>query len=150
MIRAPSGISSPGLPVRIAGAVESLVARANELADLRQRGSRRDDPLADERVLADELPLVGVERVGLGENRIRDRDLAEVVQLAGLAEEVELLDGESEPLADARGEITDAVQMVVKLGLALVQSLEERIGGLAAGGAPAARLARIEQLIRGA
>ncbi len=85
------------------------MACADELADLRQRGRCRDDPLAHERVLADELPLVGIERVGLGEDRVRNRDLAEVVQLSGLAQEVELLDGESELLADARGEITDTV-----------------------------------------
>ena len=48
-------------------------------------GAADDDPLADQRVAADELPLVRVQRAGLGEDRVRDRDLADVVQLGGVA-----------------------------------------------------------------
>ena len=49
MIRASSGISSPGEPVGIARAVPALVARADDRADLLELLDRREDPLAERR-----------------------------------------------------------------------------------------------------
>ena len=62
----PSGISSAGEPVRVAAAVPALVAGAHERRDAGERRRGGDDPLADERVAADERPLVLVERPRLG------------------------------------------------------------------------------------
>ena len=125
------------------------MARPDELPDLGERRRGGDDPLPDERVLADEHPLVVVERAGLGQDRVGDRHLAEVVQLARLPEHVELVPGEAQTLADGGDEIADAVQMVVQLGLALVERLEQCVGCLAGGGAAAGRLARVEALVGG-
>ena len=41
--------------------------------------------------MAHALPLVGVERTGLVEDRVGDGDLADVVQLGGGGDQVELL-----------------------------------------------------------
>ena len=68
-----------GEPHRIAGAVDALVM----LADDRRR-ARQPQLLqqlgSDDRVGLDETELLGVERTGLGENRVGDGDLADVVQ----------------------------------------------------------------------
>ena len=75
-----------GEAVRVAGAVPALVAGAHEPRDAAERGRGGDDALADQRVAADERPLVLVERPGLVEDRVGDRDLADVVQLGGVAD----------------------------------------------------------------
>ena len=82
-------------------------------------------------VLADEHPLLVVEWAGLGQDRVRDRHLAEIVELAGLPEQVELVAGQAQPLADSGDEVADTVQVVVQLGLTLVQRLQQCIGCLA-------------------
>ena len=85
MIRAPSGISSPaGRPgSRRRPSARGSSARARR--PCRATGRRRD-ALADDRVTADELPLGVVERAGLVQDRVRDGDLADVVQLGGVAD----------------------------------------------------------------
>ena len=65
MIRAPSGISPPREPIRVAGAVPALVAGADELAAPPRVGRGREDPLADQRVPLHECPLVAGERARL-------------------------------------------------------------------------------------
>ena len=70
-----------GQRVRVAAAVPALVAGADEPGDADERGSAGDDALADQRVAAQELPLGVVELAGLVQQRARDRDLADVVQL---------------------------------------------------------------------
>ena len=50
----------------------------------------------------------GGQRAGLGEDPVRDRDLADVVQLAGVADALDLLDGQAEPARGALGELGDA------------------------------------------
>ena len=69
--------------VGVAAAVGPLVARADERGDAGQAGRGLEDPLADQRVAAHERPLVAVERAGLVEDRVRDRELADVVQGGG-------------------------------------------------------------------
>jgi len=45
--------------IRIPTAVVALVARTDQAGDVCQGGCSRNDPLPDQSVLADELPLVG-------------------------------------------------------------------------------------------
>jgi len=65
-----------------------LVARADELGDVAQGGGALQDPLADERVAAHELPLERVERSTLVEDPVRDRELADVVEQGAEAHRV--------------------------------------------------------------
>ena len=80
-IRASSGISSPRQAVRVAAAVPALVVGAHDQPDVVHEAP---DPvehlLALEGVGLDQLPLVGVELAGLVDDRLGDRDLADVVQ----------------------------------------------------------------------
>src|SRR5918992_4082708 len=72
--------------VGIARSVPPLVRRADEPSDLAERRGGVQDALADQRVATDELPLLVRQRAGLLEDLLRDRDLADVVDLRGLAQ----------------------------------------------------------------
>ncbi len=80
-----------GERVGVARAVPALVAGADHRRDRREARRGGDDALADQRVAAHELPLVVVERPGLGEDLVGDRDLADVVELGGQAHVVHLV-----------------------------------------------------------
>jgi hypothetical protein len=78
-------------PIGIARAVPLLVRGAHERRHAGERVGAGNDALADERMTAHERPLVLVERTWLVEDRVRDRGLADVVQLgacANLAREI--------------------------------------------------------------
>ena len=77
----PDGDLLPARSIRIALSVQTLLHGAHQRGDRRQRRRRPHDPLADQRVLADEQALVGIERSGLEQDRVRQRDLADVMQL---------------------------------------------------------------------
>jgi hypothetical protein len=70
------------------------------MADLSKGWGAGDDALADDRVPANERPFVGVERTGLGENRVRDTDLADVMQLGGMHDRSDLVVGQFELAGD--------------------------------------------------
>ena len=82
MIRAASGIVLAGQPVRVAARRRSARARrarpAPTLAE--QPADAVEHLLALDRVRLHERPLLVVERAGLVDDRVRDRDLADVVQ----------------------------------------------------------------------
>ena len=80
-MREASGNLLAGETVRVAGAVEPLVGGADDGRDAVERGRGAQDPLADQRVLADEGPLAVVERPGLVQDLVRHRELAQVVEL---------------------------------------------------------------------
>src|SRR3954468_5046480 len=98
-------------PVRVAVAVVVLVARAHERRDRAQRDRGAEDALADDRVPGDERPLVRVELVGLVEDRARHGDLADVVQLGGVADVLERARVEAELARDCGGEQGDVVDV---------------------------------------
>ena len=68
-------------------------------------------------MLAHERPFGVVERCRLLEDRVGDADLADVVQLGGACEFVELLGGHPESAADPHGELGDTVGVVLQAGL---------------------------------
>ena len=80
MIRASSGISSPAFLSGIALAVPALVAGAHDAADVLQLVDRGDDLLAELRVRLDQEALLVGQRPGLQQHRVRDADLADVVE----------------------------------------------------------------------
>ena len=84
--REPSGIVLARERIGVAAAVPPLVARPHELCDILERGGGEQDALSDDRVTADELPLLVAERARLAQDRVGDPDLADVVQLCGEAE----------------------------------------------------------------
>ena len=98
--------------VGVAVAVHALVRRAHDRRHALERGRGLQDALADDRVAAHELPLGVVQRARLVEDRVGDGDLAHVVQLRRLAQVLELLGRQAEPLADREGELRHAVDVV--------------------------------------
>ena len=78
--REHSGISVPARPMRVAGAVPALVVGRDDLADDRGEAGVGDDPGADLGVGVHHPALVVVEGAGLLQHRVRDADLADVVQ----------------------------------------------------------------------
>src|SRR5438067_2529159 len=53
-----------GQPIRVAGAVPALVMRTHDPRRVTEERERREDRLAEDRVPADDLALLGVERTG--------------------------------------------------------------------------------------
>jgi len=66
--------------VGIAAAVPALVLVTHERAYAGEELDRREDLLPDHRVLLDRLSLLGGERAVLAEDRVRERDLADIVK----------------------------------------------------------------------
>ena len=64
----------------VAGAVEALVVRPHDRHEVAQRLDRREDRPTDRGVGAHDHPLVGAQRAGLVQDRVRHADLADVVQ----------------------------------------------------------------------
>jgi hypothetical protein len=86
-MRAPSGIASRASPSGSHGRPSAHRSR-DERRDRLQRRRHLDDCLADHPVAAHEHALVLVERAGLGQDRVGDRDVADVVQLGGARDDV--------------------------------------------------------------
>jgi hypothetical protein len=109
--------------VRVAAAVEALVAGADQRRHRAERRRGAQDALADDRVLAHERPLPVVERPGLGENRVRHGHLADVVELGGPGHALAVLTRESEPRGGRDRQLGDHADVAAQVGLALVQRL---------------------------
>ena len=88
--RAGAGDLLAAEAVRVACAVPALVAGADGRSDLLEPRCGGDDSLADQGVLPHQRPLRRVERARLVEDRVRDRQLADVVKLRGDADELAL------------------------------------------------------------
>ena len=95
--------------VGVSLAVDAFVAGADELGDIMQGGGGGEDALADDWVAADVGPLVGVEGAGLVEDGFRDGDLADVVQLGGEADSLDLFLGQAQVTGGFSGEGGDVV-----------------------------------------
>src|SRR5205085_10786875 len=95
----------------VAAAVPGLVAGADGRSGAAEGGCAGEDPLPDQLVPADELPLLVVERAGLGENGVGDRELADVVQFGREPQLLEPVVVEAELTADRGRERRDAGQV---------------------------------------
>ena len=121
MMREPSGIDSPGQAIGVARAVPPLVGGAHQRRNVGKGGRGGDDALARDRVLVHEAPLVGGERPGLVQDRLRDRDLADVVQLGGNADGLHLRRLTPERRGDARRQLGHVVDVIGQLRVAVRQ-----------------------------
>lgn len=86
----------------VAGPVVSLVMgkrdRGGEIEEM--RGRPREDRVPDRRVPLDQTPLLRIQSGRLQQDAVRDRDLADVVEAAGDADQVAVLVVESQPLGE--------------------------------------------------
>ena len=101
-MRAPSGISSPLQPGRIAAAVPPLVVAQDERRHRIRERDAGDDVGADLRVNADLLELFGRQRTRLGEDVLRHGELADVVQQRGRPDRLDFVVGHAERACHAR------------------------------------------------
>jgi hypothetical protein len=79
---------------------------------------------------AHEGPLLGVEGAGLVEDLLGDGQLADVVQLGGLAEVRLVLDGEAHPLPDRLGQPGHGGVAFDQLGVAFLERAQQGVTGL--------------------
>src|SRR4029077_11244906 len=77
-------------PVRVTRAVEALVVVADGRHGVVQKAEAVDDACPFLRMALHERPLLGGQARRLQENRVRNRELADVVEEGGMSEQVEL------------------------------------------------------------
>src|SRR5207248_8404555 len=70
-------------------------------------------------------PLRLVERRGLAQDLLRNRELADVVQAAREPRELDLDLVDAEPARDPRGQLADALRVTSRVRVALVDRLRE-------------------------
>ena len=100
---------------RVAAAVEPLVVMPDRGHDVDGRAQRADDVDADLRMLPDLDELLRVERSGLGEDRVQDPDLADVVQQRAAVKLIELFLFHPEPRADVPRRVGDPVHVTARV-----------------------------------
>ena len=110
-------------PEGVAAAVGSLVVGEDPVGDLVEPVTA-DQQMTRLGMLADPLPLMGVERAGLLEERPGDRDLADVVQHSRKAEPLAHELGEAETERGLRRQVADGQAMLHELGVPVAQALE--------------------------
>src|SRR5581483_4397714 len=96
--------------VRIAGAVPALVVVADPLGD-RLDAEALEHPEADLRVAIEHEPFAVAQRRRLAEELLRDRELAEVVEVAREARELDGRLVRAEPARDPRRVVADALRV---------------------------------------
>ena len=110
----------PAQTVRIAGAVEALVVVPDRRHGVGHEAETVDDPGSLGGVPAHQAPLLGVETRRLHQDRVRDRQLADVVEEGGVAEKVELGTGEVELAADRERQALHAARVAGRVRVARV------------------------------
>ena len=101
---------------------------AGDPRDRRERGDAREDPLGQRRMGADDRPLLVGELVGLVEDAVGDRELAEVVEQAGAAEGAEVVGVEVEAGAEGDRDLGDALGVAARVPRLGVDDARERLG----------------------
>src|SRR6185295_15416957 len=115
-----------GQAVRIPLAVPALVLVADDASDGAHTRDRAQDALADRRVLTHDLPLPLVQRAVLVQDLVRDPNLADVMEERGGTDAADLLTAQRERLAHPRGQVDNALRMVPRVAVSLLQGRGER------------------------
>ena len=102
--------------VRVAAAVPGLVVVADPRVD-RRDAEALEQPVADLGMLAQHDQLLVVERAGLLQDAVGDRDLAEVVQQAGEPQLLDRLVVEAQRAGDALDEPADRLRVRAGVGV---------------------------------
>src|ERR1700685_211848 len=100
---------------------------------MRQRGRGEHDPLAEQGMAMDELPVVRIEWSGFVEYRAGDRGLADVMQLRGQSDALHLVLWLTQRVGDAASQFGDMTGVHIEPCVLLAEHLEEHVGELAAG-----------------
>ena len=130
-----------GDAVRVAAAVPALVLVADRVRHRGEAGQRPQDALADDGVLAHQLPLLGVEPAGLVEDLVGDPDLADVVEQRDRADLVGRAAVQAEAAGDRAGELVDLVGVAAGVAVARLEGGGQRADDGAVGVGRAALLA---------
>ena len=111
--------------------------------------SRRsaDDPGADQGVLVHEPPLLLGQRAAFLQDRIGDRDLADVVQLRGVTHLLDLMLGEREDPRDVDCKLGDIGDVIGKARVSLGDGAQKDVLALTAGRALAPVLLHVHPLV---
>src|SRR5207247_5561716 len=126
--------------VGVAVAVPALMRAAHDGGHARRQGLHaRRQALALGHVRAHQLLLGGVERTGLGQDRRRDRELAEVVQQPAELDVAAHHAGEAQLVGDLDGQHRHAAGMAGQVGVETVDELERA----------AAQAATVDQALTG-
>ena len=88
-----------------------------------------------------------VERPRLGEDRVGHGDLADVVQLGGVADLLDLVVAELQQQRGRLGEVGDAAEVAAQVRVALGQRAQQHVLALAARGRAAGVLLRVHALV---
>jgi hypothetical protein len=135
------GDGATGQAVGIARAVELLVRRAHDHADVGQdTADGVEHPLPLDRVAAHDLPLRVVQRARLVDDLLRDGDLPDVVQQRGELEVAELGAGQPQPLAYRHRELDDVAAVAAGVLVVELDDVAEQQRRAAVGGAELERL----------
>ena len=115
----------PRQAARVAAAVEALVVVPDRGHRLVEEPEPLDDPRALLGVALHDHPLVVGQRRRLEQDRVRDRELADVVEERRVAELVEVGLRELELAADRERELLDAARVAGRVGVAGVDGRRE-------------------------
>src|SRR5689334_19947407 len=99
--------------VGVAAAIPALVVVADDRPERRAPGEGQADPLADDRVAPHLGPLPVGQRAGLGQDRVADPDLADVMEHRPEHDGPELERIDRHVLAEAMGEAREALAVVL-------------------------------------
>jgi hypothetical protein len=116
-----------GEPVGVAGAVEALVLVADDARHAAHAGDGAQDALADDRVLAHDVPLLAGQRARLVQDPVGHPDLADVVQQRGVADALDLDLVEPEGARDGLGHLDDEGGVLARVAVALDQGGGQRL-----------------------
>ena len=114
-------------PVGVAGAVEALVVMADRRHGVAEEAEAVDDARALVGVALHQRPLLLREARRLEQDRVRDRELADVVEERRVAEQVELGLREAELAADRQRELLHAARVAGGVGVARVDGRREAL-----------------------
>ncbi len=143
-MRPASGIVLAGEAGRVAGAVPALVVRARDhLAELHDRRARAGQQVAAHvGVALHDLALLGRQRVGLAQDVVGDRDLADVVHRARAAQQLGLVGAQPGRQRELVAQARDPLDVLAGLLVARLDGLAEALDDLQLGRAQLAACAR--------